>query len=277
MRMMIFSLILLFFLSGKVTAQNVGTEGTDQKFKGFNLEGYTESGQKSWDVVGETADVMGTAVKLSNVVANSYGDQKVNVKAKTGTIDQANGNMQLEEDVIITSETGTQLMTDSLNWNRDKDLVTTEDEVMISNEMYMATGKGMTAQPGLKSAQINEDVTVRVDTEPQRTDDKIVTITSDGPMTIDQTKFVAILEDNVVGVQLDQTLKADRMEIYFNKEMNEIQKMVCIGNVVITQGENQSYAQQAVYDAIDKKLTLTGRPKLIMVTEGGNAITASGN
>ena len=67
------------------------------------------------------------------------------------------------------------------------------------------------------------------------------------------------------------------MEIYFNEGMNDISKLVCSANVVIEQGENQTFADKAVYDAVTKKLVLSGRPKLILLTEGENAITASGN
>jgi len=156
--------------------------------------------------------------------------------------------------------------------------VATEDDVTITDERMMATGKGMEAHPGLKTAEIKEDVTVMIETEPgQENESSTVTITSDGPMIIDQMESFATFEDNVVAVQTDRTLKADRMEIYFDQEMSGIKRMVCIGNVEIEQGENRSYAEKAVYNAGDKKLTLSGRPKLILLTEGGSLFAASGD
>ncbi|MBI3617316.1 MAG: hypothetical protein HY210_03750 [Candidatus Omnitrophica bacterium] len=53
--------------------------------------------------------------------------------------------------------------------------------------------------------------------------------------------------------------------------------MICTGHVVIIRGANQSFADKAVYNGEEKRLTLSGRPKLILVTEGDNAITALGN
>jgi LPS export ABC transporter protein LptC/lipopolysaccharide transport protein LptA len=259
------SLVMLFSFSGVVCAQNNG----EQKFQGFNLEGFTDSGEKSWDVNGDTASMDGTAIELKNVVANSYGKTKMNVTAETGVIDQVEGIMQLEKDVIMTSEKGAQLITESLSWDRKKDLVTTQDEVMITDDSMTLTGIGMKAKPGLGNAQINEDVTVRINTKSKKKDGgKFVTITSDGPMVIDQSMHKATFEDNVVAVQETRTLKANRMEVYFTEDLKEIKDLICIGNVEILQGENKTFAERAVYKSDQNKLVLTGRPKLILLTEG---------
>ncbi len=266
----------------------------EQKFKGFDLQGYADDGQKSWDIKGDTADIAGQDINLTNVDANSYGEQKMNVTAETGTINQASGNMLLKKDVVVTSESGSQLMTDSLNWNKEKDLVTTDDDVYIDDEKFVLTGEGMESQPGLKKTKILRNVSVRINTEPKkeekaygdegdspkkegREDGKKVTITSDGPMIVDQAKSVATFQQNVVAVQGDQILKADLMEVHFDENMKGIKEMICIGNVEILQGENRSFAEKAVYDALSQKLKLSGRPKLILVTEGKNAITSFGN
>jgi len=271
-KIILIGLVLLWSAGG------LYAEEPEQKFQGFNLQGYDDGGEKAWNVNGDTADIVGSEIILSNVDANTFGEQKMNVTAKTGTVDQVSGKMHLQEDVVITSEDGKQLTTDSLDWNRTEDLVTTEDEVTITDERMMATGKGMMARPGLKTAKIHEDVTVTIETEPQDKEaSKTVTITSDGPMVIDQAQSVATFEDNVVAVQADQTLKGDRMEIYFDEEMSGIKKMVCLGNVEIEQGGNRSFAQKAVYDAAAQKLTLSGRPKLILLTEGEGLFAASGN
>ena len=268
------TVLLLILMAGWVQAD----DDPNQKFNGFNLQGYDEAGEKAWEVNGDTANIVGSEVILSNVDANTFGEQTMNVVAKTGIVDQTSGKMHLQEDVVITSEDGQQMMTDTLDWDRNKDLVTTEDDVLITGKQMMVTGEGLWSKPGSKLAKIHKDVTVVVDTESkEETAGKTVTITSDGPMVIDQAKSIATFEENVVAFQEDQTLKADRMEIYFDKEMSGIEKMVCVGNVEIEQGENKSYAQRAVYQATTQKLTLSGRPKLVLQTEGGSLFAASGN
>lgn len=273
------SAIFIIMISLCMAATGLAQE-PEQKFHGFNLQGYDDDGGKSWEVNGDTADIVGSEIILSNVDANTFGEQKMNVVAKTGIVNQTTGKMRLEKDVVITSESGQQLTTDSLDWNRNEDLVTTNDDVLITGERMMATGTGMRAQPGLKMAKIRKDVTVVV--EPEEEEEKQeepqkVTITSDGPMVINQLKAIATFDDNVVAYQEGRTLKADHMEIHFDKEMSQITKLICTGNVEIEQGENKSYAEKAVYTAATQKLTLSGRPKLILLTEGGSLFAASGN
>jgi LPS export ABC transporter protein LptC/lipopolysaccharide transport protein LptA len=270
--------IFCFILVGCGVSTMVFAQEPEQKFQGFNLQGYDEKGEKAWNVNGDTADIVGEEILLTNVDAHSFGEQKVNLTAREGVVNQNSGKIHLEKDVVITSEDGKQLTTDTLDWNRNEDLVTTEDDIMLTDERMMATGTGMRARPGLKTARIHEDVTVRLDIEPKQMEArKTVTITSDGPMEIDQLRSLATFEDHVVAVQEDQTLKADRMEIYFDSTMNTVDQMICTGHVSIQQGENRSYAQRAVYSAKDQKLTLTGRPKLILLTEGGNLFAVAGN
>ena len=268
-------LLVQIFLLGGAGVVWAGEPG--QQFEGFNLQGYTPDGEKSWTVNGDNADILGDKIKISNVAGESYGDEKVNLTAETGTIDQASGIIHLEKDVVITSERGTRMTTDSLDWNRNEDLVKTKDDVLITDKDMTMTGTGMEAHPGMKTAQIDKDVTVTMDTQPDPEVTSQITITSDGPMVIDQTKSYAVFEDNVVAVQADQTLKADRMEIFFDETKKEIKEMICSGHVVIIRGANQSFADKAVYNGLERKLTLSGRPKLILVTEGENAITALGN
>lgn len=271
---------IFLILLAPVIVLNAGggrADDSGQQFQGFNLQGYTDEGKKAWVVNGDTADISGSDIKISNVDAESYGDEKVNLTAETGTIDRASGNIHLEKDVVITSERGAQLLTDSLDWSRNDDLVETNDDVVITNQGLTATGKGMKARPGLKTAQIHEDVTVTVDTQPKAADAKTVTITCDGPMVIDQAKALATFEKNVVAVQDDQTLTADRMEMYFDETNQKIKEMVCIGHVVIVRGENKTFAERAVYSGAERKLVLSGRPKLILVTEGSSAITSLGD
>jgi len=57
---------------------------------------------------------------------------------------------------------------------------------------------------------------------------------------------------------------------------SKLERIIAKGNVKIVKGENISYSDEAVYTAADKKITLLGRPKLIIYsTEDLNA--SSGN
>jgi len=234
------------------------------------LAGYGENGAKEWDVKGDTADILGNTIQLTNIVANAYGEEDMNITARTGTLDKASGNMHLEQDVIITSETGGQLITDSLDWQKDKDLVTTNDDVLISKEGMTATGTGAVAHPNLSSAQLNEHVTVNVNTDPHSAAGRMITITSDGSMEVEYEKGQAVFNKNVVAIDGDRKLTADKMTIYIDTKTNQISEMVCTGHVTVIQGENTAHSEQATYKAATKTLVLSGRPKLVLYTQQEN-------
>lgn len=242
-------------------------EDVAQQFQGFNLQGYTDGGEKAWDVTGDTADVLGDEVKISNVDANHYGEQNVNLKARTGTINKTTGDVILEKDVVITTEEGSQLTTDSLTWEKEKDFVHTEDYVEITDERLKASGTGLEAQPGLKTARMNKDVKMEINTKPSTVENRVLVITCDGQMEIDQPNNVATFNDNVVAIETDRMLKADKMTVYFDPDQKKIRQVICSGNVEIKQGENTSYSTKAIYNAFDQTMVLSGRPKLIMVMD----------
>jgi len=268
-----FSLALGFFMilaNSQIGAQ----ENVAQQFQGFNLSGYTDEGEKSWDVKGDTADILGDTVAITNVDANQYGEYPINIKAKKGLIDKSSGDIDLKEDVVITAENGSQLKTDTLKWQKEKDLVSTEDQVVLTDKTMVATGKGLQAKPQLQMAQLNQDVKVNVEADAGTPEQEPVTITCDGILEIDQRTSRAIFTDNVVAVSGNRKLKADRVEVFFDTDSQKLVKMICTGNVVITQDDNTTYSEKAVYDALMEKFILTGRPKLILIPENGDSLSS---
>jgi lipopolysaccharide assembly outer membrane protein LptD (OstA) len=57
----------------------------------------------------------------------------------------------------------------------------------------------------------------------------------------------------------------------------KIEKIVATGNVKIMQGENISYSDEAVYDAMAKKIILSGKPKLVIYSTEELKDASSGN
>jgi len=45
---------------------------------------------------------------------------------------------------------------------------------------------------------------------------------------------------------------------------SKIEKLVARGNVKIVKGENTSYSDEATYLGADKKIILTGKPRLVL-------------
>jgi LPS export ABC transporter protein LptC len=238
-----------------------------QQFEGFNLQGYTDTGSKAWDVKGDTAQVEGNLVNIHNVDANHYGEQPINLTATKGQLNKESGSVHLERDVVITSKNGGgQIKTDYLDWDKNNDIVKTDAPVVITDpsQGLTATGTGLQAHPNLQTAQMQQDVTVTVKNE--KTQIQTITITCDGPMMIDQLKNKATFNKNVVAIESGRTLKADLMEVYFDPVTNKIKEAVCTGHVQMIQGGNVTNSEKAVYNGANQTLTLLGQPKLIMMT-----------
>lgn len=268
-KIFVFVALLLINFSYQLLADDIAP---NQQLEGFNLNGYTNNGKKSWEINGDKADISDQSIKVTNVNANMYDEkQNANLKSKTGVIDKANGDVQLHDDVVVTADRGTTMTTDSLYWSRNKDLVKTDDNVMIQDEKGTLTGKGLVGHPNLKQAQLNQDVTATIKTNQSKAlSGSLVQITCDGPMEVDQQKMSAVFNKNVVAreLQTGRQLQADKMTIWFDDKQKKLKKVVCTGHVVATQGNNSTYADEMIYTGDDEKLIMTGRPKLIFDTGG---------
>jgi LPS export ABC transporter protein LptC len=281
---------LRFTLICYAQAQNA-TE-SDQQIDDFSLSGYGERGRKNWDLSGKSADIFTEIVKLKSVTGNLYGEQEdIKLTADAGDFDKTDGKVHLERNVVITTTAGTRLTTDSLDWDRKNQLVTTKDKVNIQRENMITTGTGAIGRMGLKQVSLQKDVTVDILGQAKEgglpnPKDKTV-ITCDGSLEIDYEKNIAIFNDNVRVKRPDSDIYSDKMDIYFiaagNEEKskdtkesgagafmgNKIDRIIARGNVKVVRGENTSYSEEATYTASDKKLILTGRPKLIIYSSGG--------
>lgn len=255
---------LLFFFCAAAHSQDA-----DQQFSEFNLSGHSKTGEKTWEVRGETADVLEDSVRLKNIDADLYGQERVNLKAQTGNLNKASGDMHLEKDVVATTASGSRLTTDSLDWNRTSNLITTPDDVKIEQANIIATGTGAEANTDLKKAKLKEEVQVEISSQDENKNQNRTVITCDGPLDIDYQNSMAVFNDNVVVKDERGQMSSNKMEVYFDSQTKSIVKIVAKGNVRIFRDGNESYSQAAVYTAVDKKMTLIGRPRLILYSEEG--------
>lgn len=252
---------------------NIGilyADGPTQQLEGFNLNGYTDSGKKSWEINGDRADINDESINVTNVNANFFDPkQNANLKSRTGVINKVSGDVHLQDDVVLTSDRGTTMTTDSLNWSRNKDLVNTDDTVSIKDVKGTLTGTGLVGHPNLKQATLNQDITATINTgDSKAPSGSLVEITCDGPMEVDQLKMTAVFNRNVVAreLQTGRQLQADKMTIWFDDKNKKLKKVICSGHVIATQGNNSTYADEMIYTGDDEKLIMTGRPKLIFDT-----------
>ncbi|OGX40301.1 MAG: LPS export ABC transporter periplasmic protein LptC [Omnitrophica WOR_2 bacterium RIFCSPLOWO2_01_FULL_41_12] len=260
----------------------------DQQINEFSLVGFGEKGKKSWDLSGKSADIFGQLIKLQDVVGNMYGkEEDIKITADKGDFDKTEGKVHLEQNVVITTSSGSKLTTESLDWDRKNKLVTTEEVVNITKENMTTVARGAQGEPNLNKVTLRKDV--QVDILPQTKEGKTkdekgkIIITCDGPLEIDYAKNVAVFKNNVKVDTQDNLMYSDTMDVYFlaakdgpeakpqeNPENSpmlmgaKIEKIVGRGNVKIIKGENISYSEEVTYTSFDKKIVLTGRPKLVI-------------
>jgi LPS export ABC transporter protein LptC len=291
-------LAFLFFNYAYLTAVEVKTikpdpaaKESDQQIGDFSLSGFGEKGKKSWDLAGKSADIFSEVVKLKKVVGNNYApNDTINLTADNGDFNKKSGLVHLQDNVVITTASGTKMTTDTLDWDRKQQIVKTLDKVNLARQDMNLSGQGALGQTALKQIQLEKDVRLDIQTQDKQVSKKEkIVITCDGPLDVDYEKNIAIFNNNVKVEKPDMTIYSDKMEIYFTpKQQNNasaagtaiisssLNKIVALGNVRILRGENISYSQQAIYTSLDKKITLTGKPQIIIYqTEKIDA--ASGN
>jgi len=282
--------IVLFFAFLSFASVSFAVEQakeSDQQIGDFSLSGFGDKGKKAWDLSGKRADIFNEVVKLKEVVGNHYADNdSLKLTADNGDFNKNSGVVHLENNVVITSSSGAKLTTNSLDWDRKKQIISTLDKVNIQKLDMLLSGVGAVGATALNQVELKKDV--RLDIQPL---DKLknkkekITITCDGPLEVDYEKNIAIFNNNVKVEKPDLTIYSDKMLVYFTPKQEEtkgtqeslamassIDKIVARGNVRILRGENTSYSQQAIYSAADKKMVLTGRPQItIYQTEKMNA------
>jgi LPS export ABC transporter protein LptC len=266
------------------------TGESDQTINGFSLAGYGEKGKKTWDLAGKTADIFTDVVKLSDVIGNLYGkEDNIKLTADQGDFNKKDGKVHLEHNVVITTTSGMKLFTNSLDWDRKNEAVSTKDIVNIKRDNLVATAKGAWGNPTLKKVSLIEyvrlDITPAAEKGKAAAEEEKITITCDGPLEIDYEKNIAVFKDNVKVLREGSTIYSDTMDVYFitagageakvapaGKEGaapmgmmgSKIDKIVARGHVKVIRGENISTSEEAIYSGQDKKLVLMGKPKLLI-------------
>lgn len=238
-------------------------EQVTEQVKSFSISGFSDSGEKTWEMEGKSANIFSDIIDLFDINADSYGDDvKVNLKADEGVFDRTSNDIELKKNVVILTDEGTRLTTDVLNWEAAKELVHTDEYVFIQRDDMDIAGTGASAKPDLKIAQLDKDVTVDIKDPPS-------VITCDGPLEVDYDKNIAYFNNNVKLVDSETTIDTDKATAYFEPKEKSLEKVVCKGNVKITRGDDVTYADLLTYLPIEGRVILEGRPKIIIRdTEG---------
>lgn len=213
----------------------------DQKVLSFNLEGLNDRGEKQWEVNGESAQAVSeNEVKLDNIVAKAYGEEaKATITADAGVYDKAKNNVRLEKNVKAT----------------------------IENKGGVNPSGGFFDISGQVAGAAGEK-------KPKK--ESTITITCDGEVQFDYVHNLAYFEKNVKVVSEDGVIYADKITVNLDAKSKKLNDILAEGNVRIVRGGNMTYSDKATYVEADKKVILTGKPKIVISQEGsgglGNAL-----
>lgn len=89
-------------------------------------------------------------------------------------------------------------------------------------------------------------------------------------LSVDQADGTAVFSGNVVVVQGDMKLSADRVQVAYGADRKQIERLHATGNVVLASAADAAQAAEAVYTIGTAEVVLTGN---VLLTQGGNTMS----
>jgi len=271
------SLTLLFSGCGKKTIDEETTRAMEleQKIVAFNLANYTKDGGKKWELKGESADILAEIIYLENILVNNYQDPPSKLTSDEGQYNRKDKTVLLTKNVLLTTDDGFSLTTDSINWDGNTDFISTEDYVEVKRADVFATGTGAEAISEVKHVKLLKDVTVillkdamsggaldELKSAEDESEDTSTTITCDGVLDIDYENNIAVFNDNVKVDDKRGQIYSEIMSAYLDPVSKNIVKVIAEEGVRVVRGKDSTFSDRAIYTTADQKIVLLGKPKI---------------
>jgi LPS export ABC transporter protein LptC len=142
--------------------QRTAIETPDQEVGNFSL---TESieGTKKWTLWAEWAAIYNEKAKVHarNVRIDFFeedGTKFSELKADSGIINQKTNDMEAAGNVLVRTEDGITLETQSLSWLNLAQKIVSEDFVKITQGNDVLTGYGLVSDPSLNEFEIKRNI-----------------------------------------------------------------------------------------------------------------------
>ena len=130
------------------------------KITGFHLV-ESKDGAKLWEVWGDVAELfekegVARVMKVSRqVTVTLYSEEgKLTSRSDKATLNMRTKDVRLEGNVTATSETGSHLQTDSLDWSAKERRLFTRSPVTLVKGGLLSRGVGMEAETDLERARL---------------------------------------------------------------------------------------------------------------------------
>lgn len=239
-----------------------------QQMSEFTLTGYEDDGSKKWQLSGQGASVEDNIVTIHYPDGIGYDPLRTAyMTASAAQVEQNTRHIRLEHDVTIHTSDGLWFTAPIVHWIPDRDQMATDTPVRIETDHMLLRGIGMEGSTALKHATVLRDIEMVLNP----TDDeaggrlgKQVTITCDGPLAFDYEKQIATFHENVHVQDPNGDLYSDKLIAYMDGTTHTIRYAEAIGRVRIHQNQNTALSERAVYEPANGKITLVGRPSLLV-------------
>ncbi len=250
------------------------TEKADQeveayKIYDFSFSKYNTTGMKEMEIQGKSADMLAKIVTLDNVIAKAYAeDIPVTITADKGMFDKSSSLVQLRKNVVATTDDGARLTSEALDIHTDTNVIATDQRADVYKDKLHLQGLGASCDQQIQRARFDKNVKMTVEddaTEAEGKSKNKVVVTCNGPLDIDYEKGIAKFSDNVIAIDSNGILKADHMDVYYDRAAGDVEKIYASGNVIILQDENKTYCDNVLYLAREGRTILGGEPEAFVV------------
>lgn len=135
-----------------------GKKLPDQIITGFGVT-ITDHGVKDTEVQAATAYVFEQekrieARELNVKFFSETGEYYSELWADSGTINMESNDMRAIGNVVVLTEDSLKLETASLDWDDEKEEISTQDSVTFYQKDRTVTGRGLVSDPGLEDVEI---------------------------------------------------------------------------------------------------------------------------
>lgn len=234
-----------------------GKTKIEQKMLSFTIDGRSSKGAKQWHLEGTSAEILGEEIHLNSLKAVVYGDDvTIDLTSDRGIYHRDKGEVELIGSVVVKGDDGTILKTESARWAQNTKQISTDDEVCIERQGMSARGKGGSANSDNKRAMLKKDIVVAM--QPH------TTVTCDGPLDVQYSDNKAVFYKNVVVVDKDGKMYADRLTVNFNPDTKKLAQVVAEGHVKAKKGKSYTLSNKAIYTDGTKSAVLIGNPKVVI-------------
>lgn len=127
----------------------------------------TYRGKKVWEIKAANAKIFKDEAKLKNIEVKFFLEEGnfFTIVANNGKINTLSKDFTIAGNVIVSSNKELNLQTDTLSWNNQKEEISTNSSVKITQNNFIITGKGLKLSPRSQKAEILHNVEIIINND----------------------------------------------------------------------------------------------------------------